>query len=106
MKDRIAQLLEEYGFLDLLDNKKEEIPKILQHFFMAYELFYGSEWTAPPIDLIKNFLMELVRLSPQYLHLVMDVNRDTAEKCVKRFVEMVYDLGENELTRHRKIIYI
>lgn len=105
MKSRIDQLLQRYGFLNMLEKLKEKVPEIIQHIVVAYGLFYG-EYKAPPIDLIKDFLRAMVEESPEYLSLRMDTKPEIAKKCAKRFVEILYKIGEDKLTEHKKLMYI
>ena len=106
MPDPIDRLCKEYGFNEMLKDKKNPIVEMVRQIFRAYEIFYG-EPASPPTEIIKKTIRIIIQVCPESMHMRLKIsNKDVCDQVLDRVVERMYKIAEKELIKGKDIKYI
>jgi len=105
MPDTIDELCKRYKLTVMMENKKDEIAEVLRLLLRAYEVFYGKD-SSLPVDIAKDFIRNMVELSPEALHLRCDLPKDIADRLVSRVVEKFYEIARRSLVGRNEVTYV
>jgi len=105
MTDPIDHYIERYRFNEDFIQDEEKCKELVLRIYNLWEVFTGSH-NRPTQDIIRIFLKQLLSLTNNHEWIIMERDRETANRVIERVAQIISDIGHRTAERDRSIQYI